>query len=372
MKKVGLVGWRGMVGSVLLQRMREEGDFELIEPQFFTTSNVGGAAPSIGRALAPLADAQDIAALRAMDVIISCQGGDYTGAVFPKLRAEGWNGYWIDAASTLRMESDAVIVLDPVNHPVIQDALSRGVKNFIGGNCTVSCMLMGLGALFKADLVEWMTAMTYQAASGGGAQHMRELLAQFGAIHAEVRGLLDDPASAILAIDRQVLARQRGMSADETQQFGVPLAGNLIPWIDKDLGDGSSREEWKAGAETNKILGRAGAATVPIDGLCVRIGAMRCHSQALTIKLRRDVPLADIEDLIAADNPWVRVVPNTREATLAQLTPAAVTGSLQIPVGRLRKLKMGGEYLSAFTIGDQLLWGAAEPLRRSLRILLEA
>jgi aspartate-semialdehyde dehydrogenase len=375
MKLVGLVGWRGMVGSVLMQRMQEEGDFAHIEPVFFSTSNTGGKAPAMAKNETTLKDASDLDALKKCDVIITCQGGEYTTDVFPKLRAAGWNGYWIDAASTLRMQDDAVIVLDPVNLGVIKTALDNGVKNYVGGNCTVSCMLMGLGGLFQHDLVDWMTSMTYQAASGGGAQHMRELLNQFGAINASVKALLDNPASAILEIDRQVLAKQHALSADETKQFGVPLAGNLIPWIDKDLGNGMSREEWKAGAETNKILGRGegfGSEAIPVDGLCVRVGAMRCHSQALTIKLKKDVPLDEITDIIAQNNQWVKVVPNNREASMRDLTPAAVTGSLTIPVGRMRKMEMGGEYLSAFTVGDQLLWGAAEPLRRMLRILLEA
>jgi len=374
MKLVGLVGWRGMVGSVLMQRMQEEGDFAHIEPVFFSTSNTGGAAPSMAKNETTLKDANNIDELKRCEIIISCQGGDYTSAVFPKLRAAGWNGYWIDAASTLRMDKDAVIVLDPVNLNVIKDAMSKGVKNFIGGNCTVSCMLMGLGGLFKQDLVEWMTSMTYQAASGGGAQHMRELLTQFGTINSSVKALLDNPASAILEIDRQVLSTQHGLSAEETKQFGVPLAGNLIPWIDKDLGNGQSKEEWKGGAETNKILGRGldfGSKPIPVDGLCVRIGAMRCHSQALTIKLKKDVPLDEINDIIAKDNQWVKFVPNTREASVKDMTPAAVTGSLTIPVGRVRKLEMGGDYISAFTVGDQLLWGAAEPLRRMLRIVLD-
>ncbi|HJV85631.1 MAG TPA: aspartate-semialdehyde dehydrogenase [Noviherbaspirillum sp.] len=377
MKLVGLVGWRGMVGSVLMQRMQEEGDFAHIEPVFFSTSNAGGKAPAMAKNETTLKDANNIDELKKCDIIITCQGGDYTTEIFPQLRAAGWNGYWIDAASTLRMKDDAIIVLDPVNLDVIKAALRRGVKNYIGGNCTVSCMLVGLGGLFQHDLVEWMTSMTYQAASGGGAQHMRELLTQFGSINAEVKSLLDDPASAILEIDRKVLAKQHALTADETKQFGVPLAGNLIPWIDKDLGNGVSREEWKGGAETNKILGRGPAfgatakAAVPVDGLCVRIGAMRCHSQALTIKLKKDVPLDEIEGIIAATNQWAKVVPNTREASMKDLTPAAVTGSLTIPVGRLRKMQMGGEYLSAFTVGDQLLWGAAEPLRRMLRIVLE-
>jgi aspartate-semialdehyde dehydrogenase len=374
MKLVGLVGWRGMVGSVLMQRMQDEGDFDHIEPVFFTTSNAGGAAPKMAKNETTLKSAHDIAELSKCEIIISCQGGDYTSDVFPKLRASGWNGYWIDAASTLRMNDDAVIVLDPVNKDVIKNALSRGVKNYVGGNCTVSCMLMGLGGLFEQGLVEWMTSMTYQAASGGGAQHMRELLTQFGTINGAVKPLLDDPASAILEIDRTVLATQHGLSADETKQFGVPLAGNLIPWIDKDLGNGQSKEEWKAGAETNKILGRGesfGTSAIPVDGLCVRIGAMRCHSQALTIKMTKDVPLDEITDIIASHNQWVKVVPNTREASMRDLSPAAVTGSLTIPVGRLRKMSMGPDYLSAFTVGDQLLWGAAEPLRRMLRIVLD-
>jgi aspartate-semialdehyde dehydrogenase len=373
MKLVGLVGWRGMVGSVLMKRMQDEGDFDHIEPVFFTTSNPGGAAPAMAKNETKLKSATDIAELAKCEIIISCQGGDYTTEVFPQLRAAGWNGYWIDAASTLRMNDDAVIVLDPVNLNVIKDAMTRGVKNFIGGNCTVSCMLMGLGGLFKHDLVDWMTSMTYQAASGGGAQHMRELLTQFGTINAAVKPLLDDPASAILEIDRTVLATQHGMSADETKQFGVPLGGNLIPWIDKDLGNGQSKEEWKGGAETNKILGRTSTTgnVIPVDGLCVRIGAMRCHSQALTIKLKKDVPLDEINDIIAGDNQWVKFVPNTREASVRDLTPAAVTGSLNIPVGRVRKMSMGPEYISAFTVGDQLLWGAAEPLRRMLRIVLD-
>ncbi|MCX7255305.1 MAG: aspartate-semialdehyde dehydrogenase [Polaromonas sp.] len=371
----GLVGWRGMVGSVLIDRMQAEGDFELIEPVFFSTSNAGGQAPAQAKNETKLQDAYDIEALKKCDIILTAQGGDYTSEVFPKLRAAGWTGHWIDAASTLRMNDDAVIVLDPVNLPVIQNALAKGGNNWVGGNCTVSCMLMGVGALYKAGLVEWMTSMTYQAASGGGAQHMRELLNQYGALNAEVRPLLDDPKSAILEIDRRVLAKQKSFSALETANFGVPLGGSLIPWIDKDLGDGSSKEEWKGGAETNKILGQGadfGTAAVPVDGFCVRIGAMRCHSQALTFKLKKDVPLADIEAMIAADNAWVKVVPNTREASIKDLTPVAVTGTMQIPVGRLRKLAMGPEYLGAFTVGDQLLWGAAEPLRRMLRILLQA
>lgn len=374
MKKVGLVGWRGMVGSVLMQRMREENDFDVVEPLFFSTSNVGGPAPAWTKNETTLKDAYSVDELRRCDFIVSCQGGDYTKEIFPKLRAAGWKGHWIDAASTLRMNDDAVIVLDPVNRTVIDQALAKGVNNWIGGNCTVSCMLMGVGALFKADLVEWMVCSTYQAASGGGAQHMRELLTQFGTLNAEVRSLLDDPASAILEIDRRILARQHALTSEETKNFLVPLAGNLIPWIDSDLGNGTSREEWKGGVETNKILGRGsgfGLAATPIDTTCVRIGAMRCHSQALTIKLKKNVPLIDIENLIAHDNPWVKLVPNTKEASIRDLTPAAVTGRLNIPVGRLRKLSLGEEYLGAFTVGDQLLWGAAEPLRRILRVLLE-
>ena len=372
---VGLVGWRGMVGSVLMDRMQAEGDFDLIEPVFFSTSNAGGKAPAQAKNETTLKDAYDIDALKKCDIVITAQGGDYTTEVFPKLRAAGWTGHWIDAASTLRMKDDAIIILDPVNLPVIKNALAKGGRNWIGGNCTVSCMLMGVGALYKAGLVEWMSSMTYQAASGGGAQHMRELLTQFGTLNAEVRSLLDDPKSAILEIDRKVLLKQQSLTSDETANFGVPLGGSLIPWIDKDLGNGVSREEWKAGAETNKILGQGaqfGTAETPVDGFCVRIGAMRCHSQALTFKLKKDVPLADIEALLAADNAWVKVVPNNKEATLKDLTPVAVTGTLGIPVGRIRKLAMGPEYVGAFTIGDQLLWGAAEPLRRMLRILLDA
>jgi len=373
-----------MVGSVLMDRMQAEGDFGLIEPVFFSTSNAGGKAPAFAKSESTLKDAHDIHALKKCDIIITAQGGDYTTEVYPKLRAEGWSGHWIDAASTLRMKDDAVIILDPVNLNVIKNALAKGGRNWIGGNCTVSCMLMGVGALYKAGLVEWMTSMTYQAASGGGAQHMRELLTQFGTLNSEVRSLLDDPKSAILEIDRKVLARQQSLGADETANFGVPLGGSLIPWIDKDLGIGkkqgedgwgTSKEEWKGGAETNKILGQGaafGTAETPVDGFCVRIGAMRCHSQALTFKLKKDVPLADVEAMIAADNPWVKVVPNTREATIKDLTPVAVTGTMTIPVGRIRKLAMGPEYLGAFTVGDQLLWGAAEPLRRMLRILLDA
>lgn len=369
---VGLVGWRGMVGSVLMQRMRDENDFSLFQPVFFSTSNAGGKAPSWAEGADALQDAYDIETLKKLPVIVTAQGGDYTSAVYPKLRAAGWDGIWIDAASTLRMAEDSIIVLDPVNRSVIDAALQRGVKNFVGGNCTVSCMLMGLAGLFNNDLVEWMTSMTYQAASGGGAQHMRELLTQFGLLNEAVRPLLDDPASAILEIDRGVLGKQQDADLPR-DHFGVPLAGSLIPWIDKDLGNGVSREEWKAEAETNKILGRGesfGTAPTPIDGLCVRIGAMRCHSQALTIKLKRDVPLDEISDLLREGSKWAKVVPNEREATMQQLTPVAVTGTLDIPVGRLRKMSMGSEYLSAFTVGDQLLWGAAEPLRRMLRITL--
>lgn len=367
--RVGLVGWRGMVGSVLLQRMQAEGDFERIEPVFCSTSQPGRPGPQIdGRETPPLADAHAIDTLRTMDTVISCQGGDYTAVVYPALRQAGWSGYWIDAASTLRMDDDAAIVLDPVNLALIEQALSRGFKTFVGGNCTVSLMLMALGGLFRAELVEWLSAMTYQAASGAGAQHMRELLVQMGAIHAAACPLLDDPASAILDIDRRVADALRAESFPSAQ-FEYPLAGSLLPWIDKDLGDGVSREEWKGGAESNKILGRQHD-PLPIDGICVRVGAMRCHSQALMVKLNRDVPLDEVAELIGTANDWVRVIPNEREASLRALTPAAVTGSLLVPVGRLRKLAMGDRYLSAFTCGDQLLWGAAEPLRRMLQILL--
>ncbi|HET9577425.1 MAG TPA: aspartate-semialdehyde dehydrogenase [Usitatibacter sp.] len=371
MTTVGFVGWRGMVGSVLMERMREERDFDAIEPVFFTTSNVGGKGPDIGKPVAALKDANDVGELKKLDVVITCQGGDYTNAIFPKLRAAGWNGYWIDAASALRMDKDAVIILDPVNRPVIDKALASGVKNFIGGNCTVSLMLMAIDGLLKADLVEWVSAMTYQAASGAGAQNMRELLQQMGEVHFAAKNLLDDPASAILDIDREVAGILRDESFP-TEHFGVPLAGSLLPWIDKDLGNGQSREEWKGHAETNKILGRQGPREVNVDGLCVRVGAMRCHSQGLTLKLRKDLPLQEIEQILAGANQWVKVVPNKRDETLKQLTPVAVTGTLDVPIGRLRKLRMGGEYLSAFTVGDQLLWGAAEPLRRMLEILLKA
>ncbi len=366
MRKIGFVGWRGMVGSVLMDRMRADNDFTLIDPVFFTTSNIGGKGP--GESKEPLTDAKSIADLKRMDAIVTCQGGDYTNEVYPKLRAAGWDGYWIDAASALRMKNDAVIILDPVNMQVIDDALARGVKNYIGGNCTVSLMLMALHGLFKEGLVEWMTAMTYQAASGAGAQNMRELLEQMGVAHAAAGGLLADPASAILEIDRRVADMLRS-DALPKEHFGVALAGSLIPWIDKEMDNGQSREEWKGQAEGNKILGREDR-PIPIDGLCVRIGAMRCHSQALTIKLTRDLPLAEIEAILASANDWVKVIPNTRAASMRELTPAAVTGSLSVPVGRLRKLNMGGKYLSAFTVGDQLLWGAAEPLRRMLRVLL--
>jgi aspartate-semialdehyde dehydrogenase len=369
MGKVGLIGWRGMVGSVLVERMRTERDFDLIDPVFFSTSKAGSAAPSVGKNAPPVADARDVKALSGMDILISCQGGDYTNEIFPKLRAAGWNGYWIDAASALRMRDDAVIVLDPVNRDVIDEALVRGVRNYIGGNCTVSLMLMAMGGLFKAGLVEWVTAMTYQAASGAGATHMRELVAQMGVAYGAGSRLLKDPASNVLELDKAVAAVLRSSDLP-TEHFGHALAGSLLPWIDKDLGNGQSREEWKGMAETNKILGRS-AQPIPVDGVCVRIGAMRCHSQALTVKLKRDIPLAEIEAILASANDWVRVIRNEREASLRELTPAAVTGTLQVPVGRLRKLPMGGEYLTAFTVGDQLLWGAAEPLRRMLRIILE-
>jgi aspartate-semialdehyde dehydrogenase len=368
MKRVGLIGWRGMVGSVLMGRMQEERDFDHIDPVFFTTSNPGGKGPAIGKDVPPLKDAKNVDELRAMDIIITCQGGDYTSEMFPKLRASGWKGYWIDAASALRMEKDAIIILDPVNMDVIKDGIQKGVKNYIGGNCTVSLMLIGLGGLFKSGLIEWMTSMTYQAASGAGANNMRELIRQMGAIHASVKDKLADPASAILDIDRTVAETIRS-SGFPKEYFGVPLAGSLIPWIDKQLPGGQSKEEWKGQAETNKILGRE-ANPIPIDGLCVRIGAMRCHSQALTIKLRKNVPLDEIHGMLAAANAWAKVVPNDRDVSMRELTPAAVTGTLSVPVGRLRKLSMGPEYLTAFTCGDQLLWGAAEPLRRMLRILL--
>ncbi len=370
LKKVGFVGWRGMVGSVLMGRMQEERDFDHIEePLFFTTSQLGAPGPNIGRDVPPLQDASDIDALKAMDVILSCQGGDYTKQVYSALRAAGWQGYWIDAASTLRMAPDSLIVLDPVNRDVIQSGLQQGIKDYIGGNCTVSLMLMALGGLFRQDLVEWVSAMTYQAASGAGARNMRELIAQMGALHAATAEQLADPASAILEIDHQIAATQRD-SAFPTENFGAPLAGSLLPWIDVPVANGQSKEEWKGFAETNKILGR-GDQPIPIDGTCVRIGAMRCHSQGLTIKLRQDVPLDEVEDMIARANDWVHLVPNEREETLKELTPVKVTGTLSVPVGRLRKMNLGSTYLNAFTVGDQLLWGAAEPLRRMLRILLE-
>lgn len=371
LKKLGMVGWRGMVGSVLMQRMQDENDFALVEPHFFSTSSVGGGGPNLnGRETPARKDGNSVEALAAMDIILTCQGGDYTNAIYPQLRAAGWTGYWIDAASALRMKDDAVIVLDPVNRPVIDAALASGIKNYVGGNCTVSLMLMALGALYKADLVEWMSAMTYQAASGAGAANMRELLSQMGVLERAVAAELANPASAILDIDRKVAAAQRAAEFP-MQNFGAPLAGSLIPYIDKALDNGQSKEEWKGQSETNKILGRE-ASPVPVDGICVRIGAMRCHSQALTIKLKRDVALAEIEAMIAADNEWVRVVPNTREASMRDLTPVAVTGTLNVAVGRLRKLNMGPTYLGAFTVGDQLLWGAAEPLRRMLRILVQS
>jgi aspartate-semialdehyde dehydrogenase len=368
---VGIIGWRGMVGSVLVRRMLEEGDFGVIDPRFFSTSQAGGQAPAVGRPVSRVEDARDLTALASTDVLISCQGGDYTTDIYPRLRQAGWSGYWIDAASTLRMADDAVIVLDPVNRPVVDQALAGGIRSFIGGNCTVSLMLMATAGLFRAGLVEWITAMTYQSASGAGAQHMRELVMQMGRTHESVAGLLADPASAILEIDRTVSDTLRSPEFP-VERFGYPLAGSLLPWIDKDLGNGQSREEWKATAEANKILGLRPGSTVPIEGICVRVGAMRCHSQALTIKLRRDVPLDEVEALIAGGHEWVRVVPNDKTSTLEQLTPARVTGTLEVPIGRLRKLAMGGDYLSAFTVGDQLLWGAAEPLRRMLRIILES
>jgi aspartate-semialdehyde dehydrogenase len=367
--KAGIVGWRGMVGSVLIERMIAERDFEHFEPVFFSTSQAGGASPDVGKAAGPLKDASDLEALAACDVVVTCQGGDYTNAIHPQLRAGGWRGYWVDAASALRMKDDAVIILDPVNRGVIDAALKAGVKDFVGGNCTVSLMMMALGGLLREDLIEWITSMTYQAASGAGAPNMRELLAQMGVAHASAASLLGDPSSAILDIDRAVTDCLRGDTLPKAQ-FGAPLAGSLIPWIDKDLGNGQSREEWKGSAETNKILGRR-ADPIPVEGICVRIGAMRCHSQAMTIKLRRDLPLGEIEELIADGNDWVRLVPNTREDSIRELSPAKVSGTLEIPIGRVRKLAMGGEYISAFTVGDQLLWGAAEPIRRMLRILVD-
>ena len=370
MKRVGFVGWRGMVGSVLMQRMLEEQDFARIdEPVFFTTSQMGQAGPDIGREVSPLQDATDFEQLKSMDAIVTCQGGDYSKQVHADLRGSGWNGYWIDAASTLRMEEQSVIILDPVNRSVIDNALAAGQKDFIGGNCTVSLMMMAMGGLFEHDLVEWMSVMTYQAASGGGARHMRELIAGMGRIYQTVAELLDDPSSAILEIDRLVTEQLRSPDFP-SQQFSVPLAGSLIPWIDAQLDNGQSREEWKAGVEANKILGRGNDA-IPIDGLCVRIGAMRCHSQALTVKLKKNVPLDEVHDMLAAANDWVKVLPNDKQISMAALSPAAVTGSLDIPLGRLRKLNMGDEFLAAFTVGDQLLWGAAEPLRRMLNILQE-
>src|ERR1700722_2318120 len=374
MKQVGIIGWRGMVGSVLLDRMREEKDFDLLTPTFFSTSQAGAAAPAIGAPAAPgtpaahVQDANDIAALAKLPMLISAQGGDYTNDVHPRLRAAGWRGFWIDAASTLRMQKSAVIVLDPVNLPVMQAAREQGIKDFIGGNCTVSLMVMAVGGLMRAGLVEWITAMTYQSASGAGAQNMKELLEQMGAVHRSAAPLLQNPAAGILDIDRAVTAALRSPDFPRTH-FGVPLAASLIPWIDKDLGNGQSREEWKAAAEANKILGLE-AHPVPMEGICVRVSAMRCHSQALTIKLKQDLPMQEVEKLIGAGNPWVRIVPNNKDASIRQLSPAAVSGKLEIPIGRLRKLSMGGEYLSAFTVGDQLLWGAAEPLRRTMRFLL--
>ena len=367
MKNVGFIGWRGMVGSVLMQRLQEERDFDLIRPVFFSTSQHGQAAPVLGGQQGTLQDAYNLDALRALDIIITCQGGDYTNDVYPKLRESGWQGYWIDAASSLRMRDDAIIILDPVNHDVIKQGLDKGIKTFVGGNCTVSLMLMSLGGLFAHDLVEWVSVATYQAASGGGARHMRELLVQMGMLHSDVAKELQDPASAILDIERKVTALTRSGTLP-TDNFGVPLAGSLIPWIDKQLDNGQSREEWKGQAETNKILGTQ--SVIPVDGLCVRVGALRCHSQAFTLKLKKDVAVSEIEQLLATHNDWVKVVPNDREISMRELTPAAVTGTLSTPVGRLRKLNMGPQYLSAFTVGDQLLWGAAEPLRRMLRILL--
>ena len=375
MLRVGIVGWRGMVGSVLVQRMREERDFDHVEPVFFSTSQAGGKGPQIGKATEAVKNATDLAELKKLPVIISCQGGDYTSEIYPKLRQQGWKGYWIDAASALRMNDDAVIILDPLNMDLIKSAIKAGTKNYIGGNCTVSLMLMGMAGLFQRDEIEWMTSMTYQAASGQGASAMRDLVAQMATIADRSQQLLDDPASAILEIDRNVTESIRSRDLPR-ETIGYPLAGSLLPWIDKDLGNGQSREEWKAQAEANKILGRGngknGAKAIPMDGVCVRVGAMRCHSQAMTIKLRRPVPMDEVEGMLADAHDWVKVVPNRREETLAELTPAAVTGKLTVPVGRLRKLPMGDDYLAAFTVGDQLLWGAAEPLRRMVRILLDA
>lgn len=366
MKNVGFIGWRGMVGSVLMQRMIQEQDFDSINAIFFSTSQAGQSAPSFAGGTRILQDAYDIDMLKTLDIIVTCQGGDYTSDIYPKLRDAGWHGYWIDAASTLRMKDDAVIILDPVNRGNIDDALNKGIKTFVGGNCTVSLMLMSLGGLFAANLVDWISVSTYQAASGGGARHMRELLTQMGMLHADVAKELVNPHSSILDIEQKVTEKMRDGSLP-TDNFGVPLAGSLIPWIDKQLDNGQSREEWKGQAETNKILGASHI--IPVDGLCVRIGALRCHSQAFTIKLKKDIAMPDIEQLLAGHNDWVKVIPNDRELSMKELTPAAVTGTLSTPVGRLRKLNMGKDFLSAFTVGDQLLWGAAEPLRRMLRIL---
>jgi aspartate-semialdehyde dehydrogenase len=376
MLRVGIVGWRGMVGSVLVQRMRDERDFDHLEPVFFSTSQAGGKGPAIGKPVDSVKNATDLAQLMKLPVILSCQGGDYTNEIYPQLRAQGWKGYWIDAASALRMQDDAVIILDPLNMPLIKDAVAKGTRNFIGGNCTVSLMLMGMAGLFQRDQIEWMTSMTYQAASGAGAAAMRDLVAQMAVVGDSARTLMNDPASAILDIDRAVSDSIRSRELP-SENIGYPLAGSLLPWVDKDMGNGQSREEWKGQAETNKILGRTGkrghgSNAIPVDGICVRVGAMRCHSQALTIKLRRPLPMDEIEGMLADAHDWVKVVPNRREETLAELTPAAVTGKLSVPVGRLRTMPMGKDYLAAFTVGDQLLWGAAEPLRRMLRILLDA
>ncbi|AQP98587.1 aspartate-semialdehyde dehydrogenase [Pseudoalteromonas aliena] len=368
MKKVGLVGWRGMVGSVLLERMQQENDFALIDTTFFTTSQTGQLGPNLAGDAKPLLNASDVGELAKMDIIITCQGGDYTNAVYPALRESGWDGYWIDAASALRMSDDSIIVLDPVNKDVIEEGLAQGVKTFVGGNCTVSLMLLALGGLFEQDLIEWVSPMTYQAASGAGARNMKELIAQMGAIHASVAQQLDNPSSAILEIDKIVSETMASKDLPH-DQFGVPLAGSLIPWIDVPMPSGQSKEEWKAQVEANKILGSS-KQPVPIDGLCVRIGAMRCHSQAMTIKLREDISVEKIEQILASHNEWVKVIPNQREISSTDLTPVKVTGTLSIPVGRIRKLAMGEKYISAFTVGDQLLWGAAEPLRRMLRIIV--
>jgi len=368
MLKIAFVGWRGMVGSVLLERMRAEKDFDGVEVTFFSTSNVGGTGPDVGQGARPLGDAKSVEALEKFDVILSCQGGDYTTLVYPELRRRGYTGYFIDAASTLRMNDDAVLILDPVNLDVIKKGLREGLRTYVGPNCTVSLMLMALGGLFHANLVEWLSSMTYQAASGAGAANMQELARQMLTLGRLSQPLLDEPGKSALELERVVTDALRS-STFPTQAFGVPLAGSLIPWIDKPVEDGQTREEWKGIAETNKILGTT--SPIPVDGLCVRVGAMRCHSQGLTIKLKRDVPLGEIEGMIREGNGWVRLIPNDKSSTITELTPTAVSGKLEVPIGRLRKMKLGPEYLTAFTVGDQLLWGAAEPLRRMVRILRE-